>query len=125
MNWRNDIQVSKYKVFTLPLAERDIAEQADYIAYELRTPETAIKMVKGFRKTINNLCIFPQKHSLDEDEELARYKIRRTYYKNYIIYFVIDELERIVYVLRVLHMLVESKGRVLKAYIETDKWTIL
>lgn len=108
--------MSKYKVFTLPLAERDIAEQTDYIAYELKATETAIKMIKGFRKTINNLCIFPQKHSLDEDEELAKYKIRRTYYKNYKIYFVVDEVEHIVYVLRVLHTLVNAKKKVLRGY---------
>ena len=108
--------MSKYKVYTLPLAESDIADHAVYIAYELRASETAIKMVNGFRKTINDLCIFPQKYSLDEDEELARYKIRRTYYKNYKIYFMIDEDEHIVYVLRVLHMLVNSKRKVLIGY---------
>lgn len=109
----------------MPLAERDIVDQTDYIAFELKSPETAIKMVNGFRKTINNLCIFPQRHEFDEDEELAKYKIRKTYYKNYKIYLVVDEDEHIVYVLRVLYMLVESKRRVLKAYNETDKWTIL
>lgn len=108
--------MSKYKAYTLPLAESDITDNAVYIAYELRSPETAIKMVNGFRKTINNLCIFPQKHELDEDEELARYKIRKTYYKNYKIYFVIDEVEHIVYVLRILHMLVNSKRKVLIGY---------
>lgn len=113
--------MSKYKVFTLPLAERDIAEQTDYIAYELKTPDTAIKMIEGFRKIINSLCIFPQKHPLDEDEELARYEIRRTYYKNYKIYFVIDEVEHIVYVLRILHMLVNSKRKVLIGYHDRRK----
>ena len=100
----------------MPLAENDIADHTFYIAYELRATETAIKMANGFRKTINNLCIFPQKHSMDEDEELARYEIRRTYYKNYKIYFVIDEDEHIVYVLRVLHMLENSKRKVLIGY---------
>ena len=100
----------------MPLAESDITDHALYIAYELKAPETAIKMVNGFRKTINDLCIFPQRHELDEDEELARYKIRRTYYKNYKIYFIVDEDEYIVYVLRVLHMLMNSKRKVLIGY---------
>ena len=120
MNWRNDIRVSKYKVFTLPLAERDIAEETDYFAYELESPETAIKMINGFRKTINDLCIFPQRHELDEDEELARYKIRRTYYKSYKIYYLVDEDEHVVYVLRVLHMLVDSEKKVLRGYYEPN-----
>lgn len=66
----------EYKVVTLPLAESDIADQ---IAYELKAPETAISMVKVFKIIINNLSVFPQSHELDEDEELAKYGIRKTY----------------------------------------------
>ena len=71
----------EYKVITLPLAEEDIADQTDYIAFELKSPETAINMVRGFKKVINSLSLFPQSHELDEDEELVRYGIRKTYYK--------------------------------------------
>ena len=111
----------EYKVITLPLAERDIAEQTDYIAYELNAPETAIKITKGFRQTINDLSIFLQKHELDEDEELAKYKIRKTYYKNYKIYFTTDEEMQIVYVLRVFHMLENSKERLLRVLLRWKK----
>lgn len=51
----------------------------------------------------------PKQHELDEDEELAAREIRKCYYKNYKIYFFIDENVRTVYVLRVLHMLVNAK----------------
>ena len=51
----------------------------------------------------------PKQHELDEDEELAVREIRKCYYKNYKIYFFIDERVRTVYVLRVLHMLVNAK----------------
>lgn len=85
--------MTKYKVITLPLAEEDIVNQTDYIAYELKSPETAINMVRGFKKAISDLALFPQSHELDEDEELARYGIRKTYYKNYKIYFLINERE--------------------------------
>ena len=53
---------------------------------------------------------------LDEDEELAGYGIRKTYYKNYKIYFLIDERERTVYILRVFHMLVDSKEKILRIF---------
>ena len=108
--------MTKYKVITLPLAEEDIADQTDYIAFELKSSETAVNMVKGFRKTINSLSLFPQSHELDEDEELAGYGIRKTYYKNYKIYFMIDERERTVYILRVFHMLVDSKEKILRIF---------
>lgn len=51
----------EYKVITLPLAEEDIADQTDYIAFELKSPETAINMVRGFKKVINSLSLFPPK----------------------------------------------------------------
>lgn len=110
--------MSTYKVITLPLAEDDIADQTDYIAFELKSPETAINMVRGFKNTINSLSIFPQSHELDEDEALAKYGIRKTYYKNYKIYFLIDEREQTVYILRVFHMLVDSKSKLLKMFRE-------
>lgn len=106
--------MKEYKVITLPLAEEDIADQTDYIAFELKSPETAINMVKGFRKVITSLSLFPQSHELDEDEELAGYGIRKIYYKNYKIYFVIDERGQTVYILRVFHMLVDSREKILR-----------
>ena len=104
-----------YKVITLPMAEDDIQDQTDYIAFDLKSPETAINMARGFRKTINNLSIFPQSHEFDEDEELAKLGIRKAYYK---IYFLIDEPERTVYIIRVFHMLVDSKAKILKFFKE-------
>ena len=108
----------EYKVITLPLAEEDIADQTDYIAFELKSPETAINMVREFKKVINSLSLFPQSHELDEDEELARYGIRKMYYKNYKIYFLIYEREQTVYILRVFHMLVDSKEKILRIFRE-------
>lgn len=110
--------MAEYKVITLPLAEEDIADQTDYIAFELKSPETAMNMVRGFRKTINSLSTFPQRHELDEDEELEKYGIRKTYYKNYKIYFLIDEQEKVVYILRVFHMLVDSREKILKLFMK-------
>lgn len=118
MNWRKGILMSEYKVIILPLAEEDIEDQTNYIAYELKSPETAMNMARGFRKTINSLSLFPQSHELDEDEELAKYGIRKIYYKNYKIYFLIDEHEQIVYILRVFHMLVDSRAKILKMFME-------
>lgn len=108
--------MTEYKVITLPMAEEDIVDQTDYIAFELKSPETAVNMVKGFREAISSLSLFPQSHELDEDGELAAYGIRKTYYKNYKIYFLIDEEEQKVYILRVFHMLVDSREKMLRIF---------
>ena len=41
-----------YKVMMLPLAENDIEDNTDYIVYEKKEPETALKLAMGFRNTI-------------------------------------------------------------------------
>lgn len=92
----------------MPLAEKDLIRNTDYIAFEKKAPETAIKLAKGFRKTISKLEFMPEQHEMDEDEELAAQGIRKCYYKNYKIYFTINREEHRVYVLRVLHMRVNA-----------------
>ena len=47
--------MKEYKVVTLPLAEEDIADQTDYIAFELKSPKTAVNMVKGWW-TVGKRC---------------------------------------------------------------------
>lgn len=42
--------------------------------------------------------------------ELAELGVRKIYFKEYKIFFVIDESTKTVYVIRILHMLVDSKA---------------
>ena len=59
-----------YKVMMLPMAEEDIMNNTDYIAFEKKSPETALELAMGFRNTIAKLEFMPKQHELDEDEEL-------------------------------------------------------
>lgn len=103
-----------YDVIILPLAEEDIINNTDYIAFEKQAPETALQLAMGMRNTIAKLEFMPEKHELDEDEELAAMGIHKCYYKNYKIFFYINKEKQAVYVLRVLHMLVNAKPLLLK-----------
>ena len=51
---------------------------------------------------------FPERNELDEDELLAKLGVRKDYYRNYKIYYVIDA--DTIYIVRILHMLVDSKA---------------
>jgi len=106
----------KYNIITLPLAEDDIMRQTDYIAFELHSSQTALNIARGIRKAIDKLLYNPVRHELDEDEELASLGIRKQYHKNYKIYYLIDEQNQTVYILRVLHMLVDSKAVLLRMF---------
>ena len=107
-DWRKSIQMKQYKIEITNLAEMDLECAGDYIAYELENPTVAVNTVRGIRKQINLLTNFPERNELDEDEFLAELGVRQDYYKNYKIYYVIEE--DTIYIVRILHMLVDSKA---------------
>lgn len=98
----------QYQIRITELAEQDIENAGDYIAFELKNPSAAENIVSGIRAKINSLAYFPERNELDEDELLAGLGIRKEYYRNYKIYYVIEEST--IYIVRILHMLVDSKG---------------
>lgn len=101
--------MQNYNVIILPLAESDIARNIDYIFYEKQAPETARRLLTGFRDTMSRLEVLPESHEFDEDADLAAMQVRKCYYKNYKIFFYVNKEKQSVYVLRVLHMLVDAK----------------
>lgn len=105
-----------YDVIILPKAEEDILNNTDYIAFEKKSTETALRLAAGFRNTIAKLEFMLEQHELDEDNELAEKGIRKCYYKNYKKFFYINEHGHSVYILRVLHMLVDAKPLLLKIH---------
>ena len=90
------------------MAEEDIENAGDYIAFELKNPSAAENTVNGIRAKINSLVNFPERNELDEDESLAGLGVRKDYYRNYKIYYVIEG--DTIYIVRILHMLVDSKA---------------
>ncbi len=98
----------QYQIRITELAEEDLENAGDYIAHELKNPSAAENTVSGIRAKINSLVNFPERNELDEDELLARLGVRKDYYRNYNIYYVIEE--GTIYIVRILHMLVDSKA---------------
>lgn len=98
----------QYQIRITELAEEDLENAGNYIAYELGNPSAAENTVSGIRAKINSLLNFPERNELEEDELLARMGVRIDYYRNYKIYYVIEE--DIIYIVRILHMLVDSKA---------------
>lgn len=90
------------------MAEEDLENAGNYIAYELKNPSAAENTVSGIRTKINSLVNFPERNELDEDELLAGLGVRKDYYRNYKIYYVIEG--DTIYIVRILHMLVDSKA---------------
>lgn len=97
----------QYRIRITELAEEDLEDAGDYIAYELKNPSAAENIVSGIRAKIYSLVDFTERNELDEDKVLAGLGVRKEYYRNYKIYYIIEE--DIIYIVRILHMLVDSK----------------
>jgi len=116
IGWRNVIRVKQYRIEITELAEKDLEDVGDYIAFELLNPKAALNTVQGIRAQINKLECFPERNELDEDPILAAFGVRMDYYRNYKIYYVADNEKNIVYVIRILHMLVDSRTWLYKTF---------
>ena len=60
IGWRNVIRVKLYRIEITELAERDLEDAGDYIAFELMNPKAALDTVRGIRVQINKLEYFPR-----------------------------------------------------------------
>ena len=100
----------QYKIRMSDLAEEDLENAGDYIAFVLLNPIAAEDTVKGIRTRIRELQYFPERHELDEDSVLAELGIRRFYFKEYKIFYKIEHKVHTVFIVRILHMRMNSRA---------------
>jgi addiction module RelE/StbE family toxin len=88
-----------YEVITLDPAEIDIRNIISYITYEFDAPVTAERIKNDFKKAVLRLSESPELYPrILELEEYRKIPI-----KNYLIFYTVDKLNKVVYVERVLH----------------------
>ena len=109
IDWKKNIRMQRYAIKMSDLAEADLESAGDYIAFVLLNPLAAENTVKGIRREVNKLQVFPESHELVDDAVLAEMGIRKMYFKEYIIFYWIDYIKGVVYVIRILHMLIDSR----------------
>lgn len=66
-------------------------------------PDASKNTIDGIVDMAEKLCVFPKEHQLVNDSVLARLGFRMTWYENYNIFYIYDELEDIVHIIRVLY----------------------
>ena len=81
----------KYNIIVLPEAQEDIRNIVLYIAIELASPYTALKLQKSFEEGINSLAIMPERYKIVEEQPWKNKGIRRLQVKNYFIYYLISK----------------------------------
>lgn len=85
--------MGRYKVIITLDAATDLTQIKSYIAYTLQAPETALKYIRGLRKEIEKLELFPAAIAPVPDEPWHSRGIRRIIHKNFYIYYRIDEMQ--------------------------------
>ena len=78
-----------HKVVYLPLAEADILEAVDYIAFNLDSPSAAEDLLSEIDKTVKLITEFPYAFELYWTDRPMKDEIRKVSIKNYVLYYAV------------------------------------
>jgi len=92
-----------YDIHITETAEKDISEAADYIEFSLKNPIAADDLLDEIDNQVNALAEFPEQFELVDDPVLKSWGIRFTTIKNYLAFYVIDEEDQIIHIVRFLY----------------------
>ena len=95
--------MDKYQIVITPKARNDLIDIGDYISFILLEPETSEKFIKGLRRSISQLQYFPQKFPTIQDYILKNHNIHYMPYKNYFVFYLVENEKKQVIILRVGH----------------------
>ena len=95
--------MSSYNVVITEAAQHDMLDIFDYIAFELREPESASCLLSKIRIKVKSLDEFPNRNNTISVSKYEVQKIRWCPLENYVIFYQISEFQNQVYVIRVLY----------------------
>ena len=93
----------RYNYVLTESAEADIDEALDYIAGEQVNPDAASAFADELEEKLEEICKTPKAGCPVHNPYLKRDDVRRVLVKNYIAYYLIDEEEENIVVLRVVY----------------------
>lgn len=92
-----------YRIHITQTAERDLNEALNYIEQVLFNPQAADDLLEEAEAKIMNLAAFPEKYPVVDDPVLNAWGIRFVAVKNYLAFYVIDEITQTVHIVRFLY----------------------
>lgn len=95
--------MTEYSVLIGRQAERDILEAVTYIQEILFQPESARRIYKAIKTQINMLSEMPQRFAVIAEEPYRSMGMRKASSENYLIFYLVNEKEKTVSIVRVLH----------------------
>ena len=107
---------SKFGYQLTKRAESDLDGIVSYIAVELANPQAASDFVDKLKDNIDEARAFPESGSLVDNEFLQVENLRKKLIGNYIIYYLPDMREKIIYILRIVY----GKQNITEIHIKLD-----
>lgn len=95
--------MDKYKIEITEPAENDLRSIGLYISRELLQPDTAKRVVTEIGEAILKLEELPLRNGWVSDKRLSIKGIRRIIIDNYIVFYVANEQNRLVTIVRILY----------------------
>lgn len=89
-------------VVTKP-AEADLLAIGDYIAFQLKEPGTALRLLSKIEEKIMELSEFPARCAFVREEEFRAQGYRKLFVENYTVFFTLSEQDQMVYIHRILY----------------------
>lgn len=95
--------MAKYRVDVSEPAENDLKDIVRYIASQLSAPISATRMMELLEEAMLSLSDMPQRCPFVSDDRLCQMGYRKLIVKNYVVFFSIDEKNKVVDVERILY----------------------
>lgn len=107
---------SKFGYRLTKRAESDLDGIVSYIAVELSTPQAASDFVDKLKDNIDETRAFPESGYPVDNEFLQVENLRKKLIGNYIMYYLPDMREKIIYILRIVY----GKQNITEIHIKLD-----
>ena len=93
----------RYEVKLTAQAIGQIGETVQYISKIMSEPEIALKWANTLQSEIGKLSFMPFKYALTEEEPWREKGIRKMPVKNFLVYYLIDDENKTVWVMAVIY----------------------
>lgn len=94
---------SKFSFKLTKTARNDLDDIVSYISLTLSNPQASSHFLDQFENVVNEPCYFPESGPLVDNEFLIGSNIRKKPVGNYIIYYLPNIEEEIIYVIRIVY----------------------
>jgi toxin ParE1/3/4 len=95
--------MAQYRIDLSEPAENDLVAIVRYIASQLNAPISALNLMELLENQMAGLSVSPQRYPLVADERLSQLGYRKLPVRNYLVFFSIDEKNKVVDVERILY----------------------